>query len=237
MSLLDDLQSAGLTVVAVAGWDTNTNSGRDRVETVGVVNHWDAIKAWPGAAYYLSGNRLGGILYHIVIQADGTVNLLSQRYVWHAGRGSSQILNVAQNGGPVPDDTPGRDDTNGNPHFFGVCINYHPDNGPVPAVQYDALVTTNRVLCDHFGLADGQVFRHMDWTARKRDIDTINLDTFRHDLGAGMAAPNLDEVSGWAEDAWNWAYENSLLSETSHPQDTISKEELMVFLKRYDGGN
>lgn len=182
MSLRQELEAAGLNVSPHSTWETNTNGGRDRIETVGIVNHWDAISGWPGVSKYLSNNRFGGILYHIVISRPGTVHLLSQRYVWHAGVGSGEILNIARAGGTVPDDQPGPDNMNGNPHFFGVCINYHPNDGMVPREQYDALVMVNAVLMDHFNLNVGQVFRHMDWTTRKRDIDTINLAQFRADL-------------------------------------------------------
>lgn len=194
--MLAALQAAGLNVSPHPDWETATNGSRDRTETVGITNHWDAISGWPGVSKYLSNNRFGGILYHIVIRSDGELHLLSQRYVWHAGKGSSQILATARAGGPVPDDQAGPDDTNGNPHFFGVCINYHPDDGMVPREQYDALVTTNRVLADHFDLNVGQVFRHMDWTTRKRDIDTINLAQFRADIGGddGMITKWLTET-------------------------------------------
>lgn len=182
MTLLDKLRAAGLIVHPQPDWQTATNSGRDRVETVGVLNHWDAIRGWPGVSKYLSNNRFGGILYHGVIRATGELHLLSQRYVWHAGSGSSRILAIAQAAGTIPDDAAGPDNTNGNPHFWSWCINYHPDDGPVPEAQYDALVIANRVAVDHFGLVVGQVARHMDWTTRKRDIDTIDLAQFRDDI-------------------------------------------------------
>lgn len=192
MTLLTKLRDAGLTVEPHPGWETNTNNGRDRVETVGVLSHWDAITGWPGVSKYLSNNRFGGILYHAVIKRDGTVHLLSQRYVWHAGSGSSQILAIAQAGDPIPDDSAGPDNQNGNPHFFSVCINYHPNEGTVPRAQYEALVKVNAVLIDHFGLNVGQVARHMDWTTRKRDIDTIDLATFRNDIEENMALSDED---------------------------------------------
>lgn len=234
MNLLAELETAGLVVRPYAEWEDSTNNDRDRTETAGIVCHWDAIKGEPPISYYLAGNRYNGIIYHIVIRRDGLVDLLSQRYVWHAGKGSSAILNVSRAGGPVPDDSAGPDDTNGNPYFFSVCLNYHPDDGPVPEPQYEALVETCAVLVEHFGLNPGQVFRHMDWTTRKRDIDTVTLADLQSDIGAIMSAPNIDEASEWAVDAWEWAYENGLLSDASHPKDLVTVEQLMVFLKRYD---
>lgn len=51
----------------------------------------------------------------------------------------------------------------------------------------------------------------------------------------GSNAPNMNEVADWAKPAWEWAYQQGLITSSSHPKDTISKEELMVFFKRYDG--
>lgn len=192
MTLLTDLTDSGLEVYPYPGWETRTNKGRDRVETVGILNHWDAITGWPGHSKYLSSNRFGGNLYHIVIKASGRLNLYSQRYAWHAGGGDSHILRIAQQGGPIPDDSPRRiDDHNGNPHFFGVCINYHPNQGPIPTPQYDALVRTNAVLLRRFNLNIGQIARHMDWTHDKRDIDTIDLATFRSNISRLVSGGDL----------------------------------------------
>ena len=210
MSLLEKLEGAGLDVWAHPTWETNTNNGRDRAETVGILNHWDAISGWPGDSKYLSNNRFGGILYHCVIKRDGQVRLYSQRYVWHAGSGSSQILAIAQRAGTIPDDSAGPDNQNGNPHFFGVCINYHPNQGPVPAAQYQALVQVNAVLIDHFGLNVGQIARHLDWTTRKRDIDTIDLATFRDDVKLALNPDmtltqiRIELAAGWHSRTGEW---------------------------------
>ena len=214
VTLLDKLRGAGLTVEPHPDWETATNGGRDRVETVGVLNHWDAISGWPGVSKYLSSNRFGGILYHGVIRADGTLHLLSQRYVWHAGSGSSQILAIAQAGGTIPDDSPGPDNQNGNPHFWSWCINYHPNDGPVPPAQYEALVVANAVAVDHFGLNVGQVARHMDWTTRKRDIDTINLGVFRNDIESWSTL----KPPSWAVAATQWHIDRGIYNEST-PND------------------
>ena len=92
MALYTDLQDAGLIVRPNPGWETATNRKRDRLETVGIINHWDAIKGTPDVSFYTDDNRLGGILYHLVVRRDGSVDLLSQRYVWHAGSGDSKVL-------------------------------------------------------------------------------------------------------------------------------------------------
>ncbi len=198
MSLLDELETAGLTVRPNPGWGTATNKSRDRVETVGVVNHWDAIKGTPNVSYYTTTNRFGGILYHLVVRRDDSVDLLSQRYVWHAGKGDSAVL-AALRAGETPPAPQDRYDSNGNPltptnsgnpYTFSVAVNYHPDDGPMP--QYDALVVVNQVLLDHFSLTTNQVIDHRGWTTRKRDIDTIDIDRFRSDIGETMPLTDAD---------------------------------------------
>lgn len=233
MNLKEKLEAAGLDVVAHPKWETHTNGGKDRVATYGIVNHWDAIKSAPPMSYYMEGNRFNGTIYHIVIRRNGMVNLLMQRYAWHAGRGDSAVLEALKVPEPTP--KPILNDTNGNPYLFSVCINYHPDEGPVPGAQYEALVITNRVLVDHFGLTPDQIIDHRGWTNRKRDIDMLSMKQLRKDIDMATGyngEPNWDEVSDWAKPAWTWAWGEGLITQSSHPKDTLTKEELMEHLKR-----
>ena len=42
------------------------------------------------------------------------------------------------------------------------------------------------------------------------------------------------EIPKWGEEAWNWGQKNGVLSDKSSFDDTLTKGELMVLLKRYD---
>jgi hypothetical protein len=44
--------------------------------------------------------------------------------------------------------------------------------------------------------------------------------------------PNWDEVSEWARAAWTEAHEAGLLTDDSHPRDSLEVEQLMVYLER-----
>ena len=44
--------------------------------------------------------------------------------------------------------------------------------------------------------------------------------------------PNWDEVSDWAQKAWTQAYFAGILTDSSHPRDTLEVEQLMVYLDR-----
>lgn len=220
MDLLTRLESANLTVRAVSGWETRTvpRGAVDRTQTVGVCNHWDAISSTPIDSYYTTTNRFGGPIYNIVVNRDGLVRLFGQRLTWHAGSGDPDVLAALRAGilPPQPadrwqDGKPVTTVTSGNPWLFGVSLNYHPDDGPVPAAQYDALVTVNRVLIDHYELSATQVIDHRNWTTRKRDIDTLSMHTLRHDIHTRPTTLEEDDqmlketlidlafAAGWAE--------------------------------------
>ncbi len=230
MSLLSKLKDAGLVVTPNPFWASDTNKDRDRLETVGIVNHWDAIKGEPSQLFYLGNNKFHGILYHIVVRRDGTVELLSQRYVYHAGKGDNQVL-TALRAGEIPP-KPTVNDKMGNSYLFGVAVNYHPDEGPMLASQYSALVTVNKVLLQHLNLSSNQIIDHRGWTDRKPDINTISMTNFRRDVDRVESPPNWKDVSEWAKPAWQQAFDAGILSEASEPKAILTKEEFMVFLAR-----
>lgn len=190
MSLHDKLEAAGLTVRAEPGWETRTQSAgghRDRPHTTSIVNHWDAIRGTPPNSYYVSGNRYGGLIYHVVIRRDGTVDLLGQRIAWNAGANASTAHNLLRQGQTPPPRPPILDDMTGNPYTFGVCVNYHPDFEAMTDEAYWSLVRANAVLCEHLGLSWRQVVDHAAVTRRKSDLSrgarwpggTINMDSLR----------------------------------------------------------
>ncbi len=44
--------------------------------------------------------------------------------------------------------------------------------------------------------------------------------------------PNWNEVSSWAKNSWEWAWNRNIITKDSHPKDNPTIEQLMVFLKR-----
>ena len=184
MATLDaDLVAAGVTLHEHPGWESATNGGRDRVDTVGVVVHWDAITYWPGDDLYTHQNQFGGILYHAVIDPAGTVRLYSQRYVYHAGLGSPMVLTDLQAGASLVDGT--ASNTNGNPWMVGIALNYHPNQNGIPTNQYTALVRACAGLIDHYELNTAQIIDHARWTPRKPDVRStpgFNLTRLRSDV-------------------------------------------------------
>jgi hypothetical protein len=193
VSIVDLLRAEGLTVKPDANWQTNVNRGTLRPEAV--LLHWDAIRNPPASNdVYIHKNRFGGVLYHTVIQPDGVVRLISDGFVWNAGSGDGGVLEVIRSGSdqiPNPRDS---DDSfpriSGNPYFYGVCIQYHPDyHGNVPAAQRDALIRVSKVYLARHGWDQRRVLHHRHWTRRKRDIDTLSIVEQRAQVAALLEQP------------------------------------------------
>lgn len=233
MTLLDAL---GGNVQPSPGWETRAVPGtvKDRIKTVGICNHYDAIRGEREDDYYISGNRYGGLIYNIVINRDGLVRLLGQRLTWNAGSGDPLVLNALKVAMPPPlpsdrwnGDTPITPVTSGNAWLFGVTVNFHPDFEIMDPRQYAALVRVNAALLPYFGLTLDQMIQHRHWTRRKRDIG-LDHNQFRLDVQSAMEdnmlrlirqhwtrtdiqrfrAHNLyvGEVDYWANDLGIWAH-------------------------------
>lgn len=170
-SLLDLLEKWCPNVWAHPTWATNTNAGRDRTATDGLLIHWDAIKGTVGDGVYMGNNPYNGILYHLRIRRDGQVRVYSQRYTYHAGRGRSDVLadlrakrtpHKPANG--VPDDTGA-----GNSRLFSIEVDYYPGE-VMPEIQYRALVGACRAVLDRFDLVAVQIADHSTYSSRKSDV-------------------------------------------------------------------
>jgi hypothetical protein len=166
--LLDDLLAAGLSVETLPDWETRGGSWATG-SPVGVMEHHTAPPV-PFPVDKLVGSQLKA---NINTKPDGTVWILAYRACnYSSGTGSGVVLDETQRGTPPPANAADRgldDDTNGNPWYFNFENDHPGDGSPIPAVQLDAIAVATRVVLDHFGLADGSVVSHAEWTARKSD--------------------------------------------------------------------
>lgn len=210
MSLLDDLRAEGLTVIPGTNWETHSALGQ--FTPIGILNHWDAIRGWPGVELYRRSPRPElnhQPTYHVVVEKDGTCHLISQGHVYGAGGGDKNVLDAMRHDrAPIP---PARvqKNTGGNRWFWAVCVNYWPDGSPLPQPQYDALVRVNAALCRRVGWwAFTRVNDHDGWTTRKNDLSgqppaNWDLTDFRRDVQAVIEG--ADEVKipqpNWLPDA------------------------------------
>jgi hypothetical protein len=73
----------------------------------------------------------------------------------------------------------------------------------------------------------------MHWQINVAPADCRNVTWDKGDeMDGPHGEPNWDEVSDWAQQAWTEAHAADLLTDNSHPRDSLEVEELMVYLKR-----
>jgi hypothetical protein len=195
LSLHTELEAAGLTVKTVTGW--GTRGGKWALsKPVAVMEHHTA----PPVPYPVNGLYGDLLKANINTKPDGTVWLIAQGACnYSSGAGSSVVLSEARAGQPPTANARERglvDDTGGNAYFFNFENDHAGDGGPLPQVQYDAIVTATRVVLIHYGLGPGNVISHAEWTTRKRDPywngSLRTIETIRQQLEADM--PSIEEI-------------------------------------------
>ncbi len=258
--LLADLRSAGLTVVEEPGWRTRGRAwlidGDEGRRPEGVMQHHTAppnpypIKKLYGPPFYR-------IKCNMATHEDGTLFLVAYgRCNYSSGVGMKAVLeeNVRKEIPPTHNARK-RGLVSGNRRFWNYENSHPGDGSPLPSIQLETIVVSNIVINNHFGLNWKRIISHAEWTSRKIDprwngSNRTAIEQIRELVGEGEdmsdgpnGEPNWDEVSGWAKNSWTWAWANGLLSadkpatpqdEGSHPKAAMTKQELMVHLKRYD---
>lgn len=145
--MADELRDAGLTVIEVPGWKTRTMPTSNTYNPVGVMNHHTVGTVYTYPYTFLQDKC------NIVIFQDGTVAVLNAGYAYDSGLGTPYVLNKV-----LSDETFTWDEikdktstTLMNPHYIDIEVVHKGDGSYIPQAQYDALIATNRVLCDHYG--------------------------------------------------------------------------------------
>jgi len=168
MSLRTELEAAGLNVRVVDGWGTRGGAWAAG-KPVGVMQHHTSAPV-PFPVSKLYGDLLKA---NINTKPDGTVWLIAQKACnFSSGSGSAVVLSEVRAGQPPTQNAKQRglpDDMGGNAYFFNFENDHAGDGGPLPSVQFDAIVVATRVVLDHYGLTAGNVISHAEWTARKND--------------------------------------------------------------------
>ncbi len=254
--LLADLKTAGLTVVEEPGWKTRGGTWAVGGKPEGVCQHHTA----PPNPYPIKRLYNGQIKANMATHEDGTLYLVAYEACnYSTGRGSSVVLNenVRAENPPTANAITRRltDDKGGNRYFWNYENSHPGDGSPLPSVQLETIVVSNVVVNAHFGLNWKRIISHAEWSRRKIDPrwnggNRTAIEQIRELVGEGEdvstgpnGEPNWDEVSSWAQNSWTWAWANGLITpddpttsqdESSRPQSTMTKQELMVHFKRYD---
>ncbi|TDC20606.1 N-acetylmuramoyl-L-alanine amidase [Streptomyces sp. 8K308] len=170
---LQRLRAAGLAPREYDGWRTHTRTAQGRpwgpVHGV-MVHHFGPYSTVSGAvAYARAGSvELPGPLYPILVAPDGAVHMVGWGRCNHAGTGSGAVLQaVKAERYPLPKPGTG---TDGNRHFYGLCLIHPGDRDDYPRVQLDAAATVAAALCRaHTKWSELSVIGHKEWQAGKPD--------------------------------------------------------------------
>ena len=204
--LLSALRRFDVEVVEHPGWRTRTSPGG--WNPVGILHHWTAmsrrVSTSRQADVLMHGNGyVTGPLCHLAPDHWGKVHLIAVGNTNHAGTGDSRVLAQVRRG--VYD---GRlrgtvEDTDGNPHFWGLEYMWHPDDGDMSDAQVEAGARAAAAICWAEGWADpdparaaGSNLDHGEWTDRKPDrmVDDLPDRTRRRVLELLTDRPTSKET-------------------------------------------
>lgn len=177
--LPDVLESAGLKVAEVDGWQTRGHGDVGRI--VGVIcHHTVGVREgnMPSLRTLINGREdLTGPLAQLGLGRDGTFYVVAAGLCFHAGQGSWQSC------------------TTGNTSFIGIeAENTGDDDDPWPAVQMDAYRRGVAAILGHIGCSSDACAGHKEYAlphGRKPD-PTFDMDGFRADVAAilkGIVVP------------------------------------------------
>lgn len=199
MSLADELRAAGLTVKEYSGWSTRGGSWAQGGAPVGLMEHHTANPV-PYPVDQLAGSDQGRIKCNINTKPDGTIWLIAYEACnYSSGSGVGKVLSEVKAGTPPSENAvdrgwdSGDDDTNGNPYFFNFENDHAGDGGPMPDVQFQAIIVASQVVAKHFGLSEKNTISHAEWTARKTDPYFNGSRRVIEDIRSGMAGEPIPE--------------------------------------------
>lgn len=186
-----------------------------------VHNTAGASSARAEAANMLNNNS--AVSYHVIADESEVIELVPfSRNCWHAGDGSNGFANRNLIGLEIARSM----DYSGN--------NY--DEAEKNAIEYLAWV------CVQYGWTSANLHQHNwysdtlcphrlkdHWNTFKRKVDERIMEI--NENSAPTPAPDKNEPSTWAADAWDKAQELGLLDGT-RPHDNVTREELAAVLVR-----
>ena len=251
MPRTDDLYrsflAAGLPVRQRSGWETRGGRWAAADRPIAVMHHHTAPPV-PFPLSKLDGSLDGRIKCNINTKPDGTIWLVAYNACnYSSGPGSSQVWRDVRNGVVPTGNAKSRDlwdDMNGNPWYWNFENDHPGDGSPIPQDQFNSIVGATMVILLHYDLPKTAIISHAEWTRRKIDplwstSNRVAITQIRNAVEEGLematgpnGEPNWDAVADWAKSAWSWAWSEGILSPSTHPKETVTKEELMVFFQR-----
>jgi len=168
--LLADLKAAGLTVVEEPKWKTRGGRWATRAKPEGIMEHHTAPPN-PFPIKKLYGPPLYRTKANMATHPDGTLYLIAYGACnYSSGYGMLKVLvdNVRKAIAPEHNATK-RGAKGGNRYFWNYENSHLGDGSPIPQVQLDTIITSTRLVIEHFRLNSEQIISHAEWTSRKID--------------------------------------------------------------------
>lgn len=112
---------------------------------------------------------LPGPLCHVGLDREGVAHLVGWRNANHAGKGDDDVLRavIAESYDHL---VPDENNTDGNPHFYGIEVFNDGEGEPYPGVQLEALFRINAAICDAHGWSAKSCIHHKEWQLGKIDM-------------------------------------------------------------------
>ena len=197
--LLNELEAAGLTVKELPGWKTRGGIWATNNKPEGIMQHHTAAPVPYPPKRLADNNRIKA---NMNTKPDGTVWMIAYNACnYSSGPGSKVVLeeNVRPALAPIANakERGLADNYGGNRYFFNYENDHLGDGSSLPAVQFDAIVDSTRVVLNHFGLVADQVISHAEHTRRKVDPNwngdnRTAINQIRTALGEDMPLSETD---------------------------------------------
>lgn len=169
--LLQVLRKEGLHVVEYKSWRTHNRNSKGHWGPVhGVMLHHTVTQGtnFSVSMCYRGHAKLPGPLCHGVIAKNGTVYLVGNGRVNHAGTGDRDVLRAVIKEARLPHDN--QKNVDGNRYFYGFeCINLGNGRDPWPAAQLEAAEMAAAAVCRAHGWTQSSVIGHLEWQPGKSD--------------------------------------------------------------------
>lgn len=169
------LRNWGLKVVERSGWQTRSAKTTTFTPIAVVCHHTAGPRTGnaPSLGYIQSGSSISP-LAQFVLGRDGTVYIVSGNRANHAGEGDGW-KNIPRN--------------SANRYAWGIeAENVGTKSEPWTAAQLQAYYRLCAALLDMMGQNESYVFGHKEWTSRKTDPHSLNMDEFRKNVAAALKA-------------------------------------------------
>lgn len=167
-------------------------------------------------------NNNSAVSYHVIADESEVIELVPfSRNCWHAGDGSNGFANRNLIGIEIArsmdysDDKYDRAEANAVEYLAWVCVQYGWTSANLHQHNWYSDTLCPHRLKDH-------------WNTFKRKVDGRIAEINEN---SAPQAPDKNEPSKWAKDAWAKAHEMGLMDGT-RPHDNVTREELAAVLVR-----